>query len=259
MKNVFRYAQPFFPAVLFLILIGGSAWQVRPKSEAQIKHTAGDTTKPGQHGTHKDAPGVKDLDEAMKELDEAMKKLDQAMKKFDGVKLEKEIKEAMASIEKVDMKKIQEEIRAAMKKVDWEKIRVDVDKAVKEAEMKIKEIDFSKMEKEMAEMQEKLKAQQLEIKIDGEKIRREVEEGMKKAKEGMEKAREEMRHLKAFTDELEKDGLIDKKKGYKVQVKDGELYINGTKQSKETSDKYRKYYRKDNFTINVDGDSIITL
>jgi hypothetical protein len=259
MKNVFNCAKLFFPALLLVVLIGGSAWQVKPKSQPKPKATASDTTKPGQHGTHQDEPGVKDLDQAMKELDEAMKKLDEEMKKFDGEKLEKEIRQAMSSIEKVDMKKIQEEIRAAMKKVDWEKIRVDVDKAMKEAEVKMKEIDFSKMEKEMAEMQEKLKAQQLHMKIDGEKIRREVEEGMKKAKEGMEKAREEMKNLKEFTDELEKDGLIDKKKGYKVELKDGDLFINGTKQPKEVTDKYRKYYRKENFTISVNGDSIITL
>jgi hypothetical protein len=108
-------------------------------------------------------------------------------------------------------------------------------------------------------MQEKLGKEQMNIKIDGEKIRQQVEEGMRKAKAGMEKAREEIKNLQEFTDELEKDGLINKKKGYKIQVKDGELYINGANQSKETSDKYRKYYRKENFTINTDGDSIITL
>ncbi len=74
----------------------------------------------------------------------------------------------------------------------------------------------------------------------------------------MEKAKREMLNFKEFTNELEKDGLIDKKKGYKLQLKDGELYINGTKQSKEISDKYSKYYQgKNNFTINMsldDGD-----
>jgi hypothetical protein len=75
----------------------------------------------------------------------------------------------------------------------------------------------------------------------------------------MEKAMAEVKLLKEFTDELEKDGLIDKKKGYKVEVKDGELYINGTKQSKETTEKYRKYFKKDNFSISTDGDTIITI
>jgi hypothetical protein len=256
MKNVFTFIKPFFPAVLLIILIGASSWQIKPKSKMPAGRNISDTTKPGNNSTDKDEPRVKDLDQAMKELEEAMKKLDIEMKKTDGAKIEKDIKEAMS---KIDWKKIQDEIKASMDKIDWKKIHQDVEKAMKEAELQMKNIDMSRVEAQMKELQEKLKDQELNIKIDGEKIRQQVEEGMKKAKAGIEKAKEEIKLMKDFTDELEKDGLINKKKGYKVQVKDGELYINGTKQSKETSDKYRKYYRKDNFTINTDGDSIITL
>jgi hypothetical protein len=39
-------------------------------------------------------------------------------------------------------------------------------------------------------------------------------------------------------------------------VKEGELYINDKKQPKEVSDKYRQYYKKDNFTINMKDDGI---
>ena len=40
---------------------------------------------------------------------------------------------------------------------------------------------------------------------------------------------------------MEADGLIDKKKGYTIEWKSGELYINGTEQPKNVSDKYKKY------------------
>jgi creatinine amidohydrolase/Fe(II)-dependent formamide hydrolase-like protein len=256
MKNVFTCTKPLLIAFLLIVLVGGSSWQIGTKSKSESAKQFSDTTKPGNNSAGKDEPGIKDLDKVMKELEESMKKLEIEMKKFDGAKLEKEIKESMS---KVDWKKIQDEIKASMDKIDWKKIHGDVEKAMKEAELNIKNIDMSKMEEKMKEMQEKLSKEQLNIKIDGKKIRQQVEEGMKKAKVGMEKAREEIKNLQEFTDELEKDGLINKKKGYKIQVKDGELYINGTKQSKETSDKCRKYYRKENFTINTDGDSIITL
>ena len=60
--------------------------------------------------------------------------------------------------------------------------------------------------------------------------------------------------MKEFTDELEKDGLIDKDKGYSIEWKNGgELYINGKKQSKEISDKYKKYYKKDGWRIEMNG------
>ena len=256
MKNVFTFSKPFFLIALFLVFIGSTAWQIDSKSKIYKKNTFSDTTKPGKHSTHKDAPGVKGFDQAMKELEEAMKKLEIEMKELDMGKIEREVKESMS---KVDMKKIREEIRASMDKIDWNKMKEDIDKAMKEAEVSMKQIDLSKLEKEMAELESKLSKQSFDINIDAEKIKMQVEQGMEKAKKGMEKALAELKILEEFTTELEKDGLIDKKKGYKIQVKDGELYINGTKQSKEASDKYRKYYKKDNFTINTNGDGIIEI
>ena len=47
--------------------------------------------------------------------------------------------------------------------------------------------------------------------------------------------------MKDFTDELAADGLINKKKGYTIEWKNGNLYINDKEQSKDISDKYRKY------------------
>jgi hypothetical protein len=256
MKNVFHCTKPLFAVVLLFVLIGSASWQNRSKNKVQQSQNFVDTTKPQQSDPDKNEPRVKDLDEAMKELEEAMKKLEVEMKKIDMGKIEKEIKEAMA---KVDMKKIEQEMKASMEKIDWKKIREEIEKSMKDAEIKMKEIDLSQLEKEMAELKINMEKQKFDFKVDGEKIRQQVEEGMKKAKVEMEKAREEMKYLQEFTDELQKDGLIDKKKGYKVQLKDGELYINGTKQSKETSDKYRRFYKKDNFTINTNGDTIIEI
>ena len=50
-----------------------------------------------------------------------------------------------------------------------------------------------------------------------------------------------MLQLKEFTDALAADGLIDKKKGYTIEWKNGDLYINDKVQPKSVSDKYRKY------------------
>jgi hypothetical protein len=57
-----------------------------------------------------------------------------------------------------------------------------------------------------------------------------------------------------LTKALDKDELVNNKKPYKLEVKDGELYINGEKQTKQISDKYRRFYKNDNYTINNDGD-----
>ena len=256
MKNVFTNTRSLFTLMLLLVFVGSTSWQTRPKSKMQAVHFTSDTTKPQQPANGKNEPRIDDLDQAMKELEEAMKKLEVEMKKIDVEKVQKEMQEAMA---KIDMKKLQEEIKTAMSKVDFNKIREQVNKSLAEAEIEMKKMDFSQLEKEMAELQKNLQQQRLDLKIDHEKINRQMQEEMKKAKDGLQKAKEELKQIQAFTDELQKDGLIDKKKGYKIEVKDGELYINGTKQAKATSDKYRRFYKKDNFTINMNGDSIVEL
>jgi hypothetical protein len=58
---------------------------------------------------------------------------------------------------------------------------------------------------------------------------------------------------------LRKDGLISKKKGYKIEIKDGEMFINGTKQSKEVNEKYKKYFRDGDYTLRSDGDDISSI
>jgi len=54
-----------------------------------------------------------------------------------------------------------------------------------------------------------------------------------------------LRDLKDFTDALQQDGLIAKKKGYTIEwTKDGDLIINGKTQPKEISDRYSRFYKK---------------
>jgi len=63
---------------------------------------------------------------------------------------------------------------------------------------------------------------------------------------------EDLKLMNLLTSALEKDGLIDTRKPYKLEIKDSEFYINGKKQSKEVRGKYQKYFRKDstdNYTI----------
>ena len=107
-------------------------------------------------------------------------------------------------------------------------------------------VDKMQLEKDMKE---------LKLKLNSPEFKKGIEDAMEKAKIGIEKAKKELLQLKEFTDGLQKDGLIDKKKGYSIEWKNGgELYINGNKQPKEVSDKYRKYYKKDGYKINMNND-----
>src|ERR1051326_3382750 len=135
---------------------------------------------------------------------------------------------------KVNMDKVNAELGEAMKKIDMAKIKMDVDKAMKE-------VDLDK------------------IKAEVEKATKEMEE----AKVEMEKAKIEMKEYKSFVDALDKDGLINKKEGYTIQHKNGELIINGKKQPADVYSKYRPFLEKHaKFTIkksdddfNIDNDN----
>ena len=71
-----------------------------------------------------------------------------------------------------------------------------------------------------------------------------LEKEMQKASVEIEKAKTEIKEYKSFVDGLENDGLINKKEGYSLKHRDGELLINGKKASAQTYTKYRSFLEK---------------
>ncbi len=91
-------------------------------------------------------------------------------------------------------------------------------------------MDEAKRQIELAEAD--MRKQKFDMKINGQKMKGDIDKALKDARRSLERSKEEMKNLKEFTDALEKEGLIDKSKAYKIEVKDGDLYINGKKQYK---------------------------
>ena len=82
-----------------------------------------------------------------------------------------------------------------------------------------------------------------------------IEKEMENAKASIEKAKAEMKEYKGFVDGLEKDGLINKKEGYTIQHKNGDLIINGKKQPVDVYNKYGGFLKKhEKFTIKKSDD-----
>lgn len=206
-----------------------------------------------------------EMEKANKEIAEAMKSIDgdkirmeinKALKEVDMVKIQKEVQESLA---KVDFNKIKEEVANALKEVDMTKIQKEVQESlakvdfnkVKEEIEKIKEVDMSKLDADMKNLNEEMK----EL---GPKLEKEME----KAKVEIEKAKAEIKEYKSFVDGLENDGLINKKEGYTLKHKGGELFINDKKASEQTYSKYRNFLEKhkkfnieksdDDFDIDMD-------
>ena len=126
--------------------------------------------------------------------------------------------------------------------------------------MRIPKVEMDKLKKEMEQLKMDFKNEKFDINIDREKINKVIQEDLKKAKEEMKmaqgemvKARATMYETKELINKLSADGLIDFKKPYSIEIKEGELFINGTKQSKEVNEKYKSYLKYKNFSIKNEG------
>ena len=246
-------------AALALILITFASWKsgtsALPIKPSLIKNLS-DTT-PSRKKDRKEYH-VGDLDKAMKELDRAMSDMDKNMK-LDFSKMDREIKSAIEEMKKVDFDKIGHEIQSELKKINWDETNAEIKKALREAELSVNEVDMKEIRREIEKAKAEISKEKITSQIDMKKIKEEVNKGIAGARVGIEKARKEISLLKEFTELLEKDGLINRKKGYKIEIKDNEMYINGTKQSKEVNEKYKKYFREENYIVRSDGEDISSI
>jgi hypothetical protein len=219
--------------------------------------TAEDTIPAKKH-TYRNEFRSGDLDHALQDIDRAMEQFNKKIN-IDMGGMEKHIREAMEQVKKVDYDKINRQVTAALKQIDWEKTNRQVQDAMKIAETELKKVDMEEVRKNVQKAMENVNTEKILQQIDFENIRKNVEKGMEHARTGLEKAKKELTLLKEFTSELEKDGLVDKKKGYTIEIKSGEMYINGVKQSKEVNDKYRRYFKDEDYTIKSDAEGAVRI
>lgn len=254
MKLNSSFAKLVFALAATAIIIGFSALSQQPndgKDSFRKKQapSASDTGKPGKLNRNGTFDNLDRIDIEMKHLDVEMQKLDDEMRNLDLKINQKEIDKALKSI---DVNKINTQIDESLQKIDWSEINNNLN----ENGARVQKVQMKQIEKQLENLQHQLENQKNNLhfdlsEIDAGKMKVEIEKAMKDARKSIEKAKEELKNIKDFTDALQSDGLINKLKPYKVEVKDGELYINGKKQTKEVNDKYRKYYKSDHFTINT--------
>jgi hypothetical protein len=275
---------------MLAITIALVSWDFK-KSPGRYHQAVNDTTPKTKSGDREKK--IRDLDDVLNELnnvdmkvemEKAQKEISEAMKNFDSDKLKGDIEKAMKevdfdkisrevneSISKMDWDKMRKEVDESMAKVDWDKMRkeinesmtkVDWDKMKKEVEQGMAKVDWEKMKKDM----EQVKNMNLDkLNIDMKKMDEELKKlgpQMEKAKVEIEKAKAEVKEYKDFVDGLQNDGLINKKEGYTIKHKDGELIVNGKKVSNEVYSRYRAFLEKhktfrikktdDDFDIDMD-------
>jgi len=242
MKHVLQNSKiPVF-AVLFIVVISTSAWQIQTDKEPPAQdseQTHSDTTRPGTVYSDKIDLGVN--------TDSVMKAAQAAVSAIDFNKIQQQIN---ASLAKINFDEINKNIEAAMKNVDWDKMKIEVSKAMDKAKVEMAKVDKEQIKQSLEKAKAELKSEQLKQHIDLSNMKKEVEESMAKARKEIEKAKVEIANYRSFVAALQQDGLIKAGAPYKIELKDNVLYINGIKQTRETTEKYRKYYQgKTHFTI----------
>jgi copper chaperone CopZ len=210
-----------FAALVLLLALSLTA---RNQTTPPAKQTAIDTVP-------KREKKIKDLDEALLELDKSHIEIEKSLKSIDWSKIEKDINESLRNI---DVSKINADVKNALKEIDVAKLKAEIDAS-------IAKIDFDKIKVDI----EKIKEIDLEkIRVDIEKIKPDIELTIKGAKEGIEKAKKELTEYKSFVDDLEKDGLINKKEPYTIEHKKAQLIINGKVQPADVYARYRLFLEK---------------
>lgn len=214
----------------------------------------------------KQAMKMKDFEKLQTDLEKSLLQVNEELKKMDFSKIQKDIE---ASLKDIDMDKIRKDVELALKSIDMDKIMAEVSASVKNLTVDYKSADI---EKALAEAKEEIEKAKLELKeIDKDAIQKEIEHAKKEiekskleiskidldkilaeARAGIDKAKNELKLTKELFTELEKDGLINPKKGFTVEYKNKELFIDGKKQSEKTTDKYRKYFKQDHFKMTIE-------
>ena len=137
-----------------------------------------------------------------------------------------------------DKLQIEKEVKDAMKNINMEEIKKNMEE--------LKKINFDDIKKEMEQAKKQMELNKDHFKMDMDKFKTEME----KVKVNMEKVKAEMGEVKEMVADLEKDGLLNKNENNTIEFKNKELFINGKKQTPQTTEKYKKYFKGDNIKFN---------
>jgi exonuclease VII small subunit len=244
MKAVLPLRNAILLCATVLLSLTFTSWQDRAPQAEKNTH---DTVPP------KPEKKIRDLDEALEEIDDAHADLDKSMKEIDWKKVNADIKDAMKHLDK-DLKQMNADLKKSLQEIDVAKMRHDVEASVakidweglKQQLEKVKEIDMTGVKNQLES-----------VKTEMEKLQPQLERSMAQAREGIERAKTELQGYKSFVDGLERDGLINKKEGYTIEHKNGQLIINGKQQPADVYNKYRTFLEKNKtFTLKQNDDDL---
>lgn len=182
---------------------------------------------------------VQDSRVDMRAVEDAMREVERSMRK---------LKEELGQ----DYRKyVKDSYRKAIDEINWKEVKQAQQQAFAESQRFLRNNIFNK---ELMIQQQQLLA---DTKRQVELSKREIERGTKSlrlalngdidrqlqsARIQLKEANKKLEELNAFKADLENDGLIKQDEAYDIEIKDGDLYINGKKQKNKVAEKYKKKY-----------------
>lgn len=192
----------------------------------------------------------KKQEDLMKSLDIDMERVaqqtEEALKKVDFDAIQRQVADAMENSARAmeqsarASERIDEEVRERVKE-QMEKAKKDFEQSRLKHEKQMKE-QMARAQKQIAEAKHRIQIQMPDI-----------EKSLRSAEEGITKAEQELKGYQEMIYAMEADGLLDTKKDYNVQLKEGKLFINGQEQPNSVYDKYKKYFKQDSVHIRKEG------
>ncbi|MBZ4191275.1 hypothetical protein [Niabella beijingensis] len=202
------------------------------------------------------------LDQALNYVDQQIRNHGDAECTINTDRIQQQVSDALS---KIDLVKIQSAARAAVKKIDFDQLNRDLEKAmagidrakidhdVSRAMAAVKNIDAGKLKCEINMALKDVKLDQLKVQLEAacrdlRLQQRDLNLEMRQLGPGINNelrdTRRQLQRLKDAYQEMERDGLIERGPNNRIQFREGELYINGERQSQKTSEKYRHYFNR---------------
>lgn len=160
------------------------------------------------------------------------------------------------------LEKARETLEDKLSEKDWARMEKDIEKQIQQAlaalqdnkklmkaDLKNMEVDMQKVQQHMQEVQKEIEKSQAQIQHELRVKMPDLKKELEKAKISMAEASKELESYREMINDMESRGLISDKNNYRIEYRNETLYINGKEQPKETTDRYRKYFRKNNLVI----------
>lgn len=213
----------------------------------------------------------KNREMSMREFDEMILNLEREMSKpgedLRGLDLSEAMRETEMAMQSIDIEKILSSVETSLSKLNMDESLRDLGNSLQELEgagreevalaVKNAKVELEQARNEISKISKKeIHAAMAQARAEVAKAKSEIsklytEQIINDAKAGITNAKLELGRLRNMFSMMEKDGLIHINKGFRIERRGNDLFINGEKQPASVAIKYKDFIRDDHFSIEI--------